>query len=128
MGPTVRLLDDTLVDQIAAGEVIERPANLVKELLENAIDAGATAITVSVEDGGRGQVRVTDDGIGMSAEDAALSIERHATSKIRSFEDLVRVGTLGFRGEALPSIGSVSKMTITTDLQRREGRRRDRGL
>ena len=114
MGSTVRLLDDTLVDQIAAGEVIERPANLVKELLENAIDAGATAITVSVEDGGRGQVRVTDDGIGMSAEDAALSIERHATSKIRSFADLVRVGTLGFRGEALPSIGSVSKMTITT--------------
>lgn len=114
MGPTVRLLDDTLVDQIAAGEVIERPANLVKELLENAIDAGATAITVSVEDGGRGQVRVSDDGAGMSAEDAALCVERHATSKIRSFEDLVHVNTLGFRGEALPSIGSVSKMTITT--------------
>jgi len=112
--PTVRLLDDTLVDQIAAGEVIERPANIVKELLENAIDAGATAITVAVEDGGRGQVRVTDDGIGMSAQDAALCVERHATSKIRSFEDLVRVGTLGFRGEALPSIGSVSKMTIVT--------------
>ncbi len=114
MGPTVRLLDDTLVDQIAAGEVIERPANLVKELLENAIDAGATAITVSVEDGGRGQVRVIDDGAGMSADDAALCVERHATSKIRSFEDLVHVETLGFRGEALPSIGSVSKMTITT--------------
>ncbi len=114
MGPTVRLLDDTLIDQIAAGEVIERPANLVKELLENAIDAQATAITVSVEDGGRGQVRVSDDGIGMSAEDAALSIERHATSKIACFDDLVRVATLGFRGEALPSIGSVSKMTITT--------------
>jgi len=112
--PTVRLLDNTLVDQIAAGEVIERPANIVKELLENAIDAGATAITVAVEDGGRGQVRVTDDGAGMSAEDAALCIERHATSKIRSFEDLVQVGTLGFRGEALPSIGSVSKMTIVT--------------
>jgi len=112
--PTVRLLDDTLIDQIAAGEVIERPANLVKELLENAIDAGATAITVSVEDGGRGQVRVTDDGIGMSAEDAALSIQRHATSKIASFDDLVQISTLGFRGEALPSIGSVSRMTITT--------------
>jgi len=114
VGSTVRLLDDTLVDQIAAGEVIERPANLVKELLENAIDAGAAAITVSVEDGGRGQVRITDDGVGMSADDAALCIERHATSKIRSFEDLLHVETLGFRGEALPSIGSVSKMTITT--------------
>lgn len=114
MGATVRLLDDTLVDQIAAGEVIERPANLVKELLENAIDAGATSITVSVEDGGRAHVRVVDDGIGMSPEDAKLAIERHATSKIASFDDLVRVETLGFRGEALPSIGSVAKMTVTT--------------
>ena len=118
MDPTVRLLDDTLINQIAAGEVIERPANLVKELLENAIDARATAITVSVEDGGRGQVRVSDDGVGMSREDATLSIERHATSKIASFDDLVRVSTLGFRGEALPSIGSVSKMTITTRPER----------
>ena len=114
MSPTVQLLDDTLIDQIAAGEVIERPANLVKELLENAIDARATVITVSVEDGGRGQVRVVDDGVGMSPEDAALSIERHATSKITAFEDLVRVSTLGFRGEALPSIGSVSRMMIIT--------------
>lgn len=114
MGATVRLLDDTLVDQIAAGEVIERPANLVKELLENALDAGATSITVSVEDGGRACVRVTDDGAGMSSEDAALCVERHATSKIRSYEDLHRVQTLGFRGEALPSIGSVSRMTIVT--------------
>ena len=114
MAPTVRLLDETLIDQIAAGEVIERPANLVKELLENAIDAQARSITVAVEDGGRGQVRVTDDGIGMSAEDARLSIQRHATSKIASFDDLVRVSTLGFRGEALPSIGSVSRMTITS--------------
>ena len=112
MAPTVRLLDDTLIDQIAAGEVIERPANLVKELLENAIDAQASSITVSVEDGGRAQVRVTDDGIGMSAADVTLSVQRHATSKIASFDDLVRVSTLGFRGEALPSIGSVSRMTI----------------
>ena len=114
MSQTVRLLDETLIDQIAAGEVIERPASLVKELLENAIDAGAGAITMSVEDGGRAQVRVTDDGIGMSSEDARLCVQRHATSKIASFEDLVRVSTLGFRGEALPSIGSVSKMTITS--------------
>lgn len=114
MARTVRLLDETLVDQIAAGEVIERPANLVKELIENALDAHASSITVSVEDGGRGQVRVTDDGVGMSAEDARLSIERHATSKIASFEDMLSVTTLGFRGEALPSIGSVSRMTITT--------------
>lgn len=114
MGATVQLLDETLVDQIAAGEVIERPANLVKELLENAIDAGAGAITVSVEDGGRGLVRVSDDGSGMSAEDAALCIQRHATSKIASFEDLVTVRTLGFRGEALPSIGAVSRMSIAT--------------
>ncbi len=114
MGATVQLLDDTLVDQIAAGEVVERPANLVKELLENAIDAGASSITVSVEDGGRGLVRVSDDGIGMSAEDAALCIERHATSKIASFDDLVTVRTLGFRGEALPSIGAVSRMSIVT--------------
>lgn len=114
MGPTVRLLDENLVDQIAAGEVIERPANLVKELVENAIDAGARAITVAVEDGGRALVRVVDDGVGMSREDAALCVERHATSKIETFDDLVRVSTLGFRGEALPSIGSVSRMTITT--------------
>ncbi len=114
MSPTVRLLGPTLIDQIAAGEVIERPANLIKELVENALDAGARAVTVSVEDGGRGQVRVSDDGIGMSPEDAALSVQRHATSKIATFEDLVQVRSLGFRGEALPSIGAVSKMTITT--------------
>ncbi|MGB5695074.1 MAG: DNA mismatch repair endonuclease MutL, partial [Polyangiales bacterium] len=117
MSATVRLLDPILIDQIAAGEVIERPANLVKELLENAIDARAGAITVSVEDGGRGVVRVIDDGVGMSPEDAAMCVERHATSKIATFDDLVRVSTLGFRGEALPSIGSVSKMTITTRLK-----------
>ncbi|MDH3202933.1 MAG: DNA mismatch repair endonuclease MutL [Myxococcales bacterium] len=114
MGATVQLLDETLVDQIAAGEVIERPANLVKELLENAIDAGASTIAVSLEDGGRGLVRVSDDGIGMSPEDAALCVQRHATSKIATFDDLVTVRTLGFRGEALPSIGAVSRMSITT--------------
>lgn len=114
MAPSVRLLDETLIDQIAAGEVIERPAHLVKELVENAIDAGATEITVSVDDGGRARVQIRDDGTGMSANDLRLSVQRHATSKIASFEDLLRVSTLGFRGEALPSIGSVSKMTITT--------------
>lgn len=117
MASTVRLLDETLIDQIAAGEVIERPANLVKELLENAIDAKASSITVSVEDGGRAQVRVTDDGIGMSAEDVTLCVQRHATSKIASFDDLTRVSTLGFRGEALPSIGSVSRMTIRSRMK-----------
>ncbi|MEM8605550.1 MAG: DNA mismatch repair endonuclease MutL [Myxococcota bacterium] len=114
MGTTVQMLDGALIDQIAAGEVIERPANLVKELVENAIDAEATAIWVSIEDGGRALVRVRDDGIGMSRADAELSIARHATSKIRSFDDLVRVQTLGFRGEALPSIGAVARMSIAT--------------
>ena len=114
MGTTVRLLDESLIDQIAAGEVIERPANLVKELLENAIDAQATSIAVTVEDGGRALVRVRDDGSGMSRPDAQLAIQRHATSKIRTFDDLTRVRTLGFRGEALPSIGAVSRMTIRT--------------
>ncbi|MEM7136905.1 MAG: DNA mismatch repair endonuclease MutL [Myxococcota bacterium] len=114
MGTTVQKLDATLIDQIAAGEVIERPANLVKELLENALDAGARRISVDVHDGGRAQVRVSDDGTGMSREDARLCVERHATSKIRSFEDLTHVQTLGFRGEALPSIAAVSRLSITT--------------
>lgn len=114
MAPTIRVLDETLIDQIAAGEVIERPANLVKELVENAIDAKAAEITVSVEDGGRSRVRVSDDGIGMTEQDVRLAVQRHATSKITSFADLTRVSTLGFRGEALPSIGSVTRLTIVT--------------
>ena len=107
----IRRLDPLLIDRIAAGEVIERPAAAVKELVENALDAGATRIDVAVEAGGRRLIRVIDDGAGMSAPDLALSVERHATSKIPD-GDLANIATLGFRGEALPSIASVSRLEI----------------
>jgi DNA mismatch repair protein MutL len=112
--PCIAVLPSAVADQIAAGEVVERPASVVKELLENAVDAGATTIDISIADGGRAEIRVSDDGAGMSREDAVLSLERHATSKIREAADLLGVRTFGFRGEALPAICSVSHVEILT--------------
>jgi DNA mismatch repair protein MutL len=113
---TVRFLDPTLINQIAAGEVIERPASAIKELVENAIDANSTKIDVVVRDGGRTLISITDNGQGMNQNDLTLSVERHATSKIPD-SDLFNIRTLGFRGEALPSIGAVSRLTITSRTQ-----------
>ena len=110
----VQILDENTANQIAAGEVVERPAAAVKELVENALDAGARRILVELDEGGKYLIRVTDDGSGMSREDAVLSLQRHATSKIRSADDLFQITTMGFRGEALPSIASVSQMSVVT--------------
>ena len=112
--PTIHILDEITANQIAAGEVVERPMNAIKELVENAIDAGAREIEIEIEGGGSTLIRVTDDGCGMSPEDAALSVVRHATSKIRSVDQIYHIASLGFRGEALASIAGVSKMTLTT--------------
>lgn len=113
----IHILDENTANKIAAGEVVERPAAVVKELIENAIDAGSNSIEVEIVDGGTQLIRVTDDGKGMGYQDALLAVKRHATSKIRTAEDLAAIHTLGFRGEALPSIAAVSKFTLTTRLQ-----------
>src|ERR1043165_9488783 len=116
----IRVLSDQLANQIAAGEVVERPASVAKELVENAIDAGARRLTVDVEAVGRRLLRVTDDGEGMTRDDAVLAFERHATSKIKTAEDLSAIATLGFRGEALASIASVARVELVTKTDERE--------
>jgi DNA mismatch repair protein MutL len=119
--PVISILPSTVADQIAAGEVVERPSSVVKELVENSIDAGATVIEISLEDGGRKLIRISDDGSGMSAEDLPLALARHGTSKIKRASDLVGVSTFGFRGEALPAIASVSQFEIQTAAADGEG-------
>ncbi|MGW8313768.1 MAG: DNA mismatch repair endonuclease MutL [Desulfuromonadales bacterium] len=114
MRPKIQILPEHLANQIAAGEVVERPASVVKELIENSLDAAASEIFIDIESGGRTLVRVTDNGYGMSRDDAFLSLERHATSKVKSAEDLFALHSMGFRGEALPAIASVSRMRLTT--------------
>src|SRR5258708_13294050 len=110
----IALLSDEVASQVAAGEVVERPASVVKELVENSLDAGATRIEIAIARGGSSLVRVVDNGFGMDRDDALLSLERHATSKIRTGDDLANIHTLGFRGEALPSIASVSRFRLAT--------------
>src|SRR5882724_13590098 len=110
----IRILSDTVANKIAAGEVVERPASVVKELLENSLDAGASEFRIDVEAGGRRLIRMSDDGSGMLPDDALLAFERHATSKLADVKDLLSIATLGFRGEALPSIASVSRLLLET--------------
>ena len=111
---TIRVMDEILANKIAAGEVVERPLNVVKELVENAIDAKALEIKITLDDSGVKKIVVQDDGIGMDREDATLAFSRHATSKLKNLDDLFNISSLGFRGEALPSIASVSNVHLTT--------------
>ncbi len=110
----IKILPEAVANKIAAGEVVERPASVVKELLENALDAGATSIRIETEVGGKRMIRVIDDGHGMAHDDALLAFERHATSKLRNADDLLSISTLGFRGEALPTIAAVSRLLLET--------------
>src|SRR3954463_12777539 len=123
----IHVLPEHVANKIAAGEVVERPASVVKELLENALDAGARRIHIQVEAGGKKLIKITDDGIGMVRDDAMLAFERHATSKLTNTDDLLNISTLGFRGEALPSIASVSRVTLETSARMQEagGRRQE---
>ena len=120
----IRILPESVANKIAAGEVVERPASVVKELLENALDAGAKTIRIEIESGGKRMIRVIDDGHGMTHDDALLAFERHATSKLKTADDLLSISTLGFRGEALPTIAAVSRLLLETrDTAENEGTR-----
>jgi hypothetical protein len=118
MPPKIRVLAENTINQIAAGEVIESPSSVIKELCENSLDAGAKKIIVEIQAGGLNLLRVTDDGCGMGKDDAILCLERHATSKIHDAKDLFKISTMGFRGEAMASIASISRMTLTTSVKR----------
>ena len=114
----IKVLSENVTNRIAAGEVIERPASVVKELVENSLDAGASSIYIKVDNGGKELIQVTDNGAGMTHDDALLSLERHATSKINTVDDIVHISSLGFRGEAIPSIASVSRFNLITKDER----------